>query len=189
MVCAKTDRAHAGLSELFHEHDIERQYIAFTHLAPRPLVGSVHTRIGRDSRDRLKMKANPDIESSFGREAITHYQVQQSFGAAGSRSGEPAAAMVACTLETGRTHQIRVHLAHIGATVIGDPLYGRRGGLRLLGDNAATQKARELVNAFPRQALHAALLGFRHPVTGKKVKAESPLPADMAELRAVLSAL
>ena len=116
MVAAKTDAAHRGLAALFERHDIERAYVAFTRGAPGAAKGTVATRIARSPRDRKKMA----VVRSGGREAVTHYELRRAFGP----SARPLAARIACRLETGRTHQIRVHLAHIGAPCLGDPLYG-----------------------------------------------------------------
>ncbi|HLI28449.1 MAG TPA: RluA family pseudouridine synthase, partial [Chloroflexota bacterium] len=120
IVAAKTDAAHQGLSKLFAAHDIERTYIALTRGAPEPKRGTVETQIGRARFDRQRMA----VLKSDGREAVTHYRVQQAWGDDTSKGPRVLAARVACTLETGRTHQIRVHMAHKGAPVLGDPLYG-----------------------------------------------------------------
>ena len=171
MVAAKSDAAHAGLSALFAAHDIERVYVALTRGAPQPPRGTIVTRIGRSPHDRKKMA----VLRSGGREAITHYAVAATFGPA----DRPLAARVSCTLETGRTHQIRVHLASKGAPCLGDPLYGS-------GPPAGTVRAAMAVAGLERQALHAAVLGFRHPLTGEALRFATPLPADMAALERVL---
>jgi 23S rRNA pseudouridine1911/1915/1917 synthase len=174
MVAAKTDAAHQGLSALFAAHDIDRAYVALVRGAPHPAKGTVTTQIGRSSHDRKKMA----VLRSGGREAITHYAVQYAFGP----DDRPVAARVRCTLETGRTHQIRVHMAHKGAPCLGDPIYGS-------GPPAAPVRAAILEAGLKRQALHATLLGFVHPITGETLRFESEPPADMARLEALLSAL
>ena len=186
MVCAKTEAAHRGLSEQFADHSIERTYIAFTRGAPRPLVGTVDERIARSKNDRKKMAIVRNPESEHGRHAVTHYQTKATYGLLDKASGLPAAAMIECRLETGRTHQIRVHMAHIGAPLIGDPVYGKNRGIRSWGSGddhaAATTAARKL----PRQALHAAVLGFVHPISKEPVRYEQALPKDMADLKSLL---
>ena len=161
IVAAKTETAHAGLRALFETHDIDRGYLALVQGLPSPAAGRVDAPIGRDPRHRKRMAV---VER--GRAAVTHYRVEAAFGT--------RASSVACRLETGRTHQVRVHLAHIGHGVIGDPLYGGR------------QRG---MPAFPRQALHAARLGFRHPATGEDMQFESPPPADFHELAVMLEDL
>jgi len=174
VVAAKTDAAHRGLSALFAAHDIERVYVAFTRGAPWPARGTIEGNIGRSSHDRKKMA----LVKSGGRHAITHYKVIEAFGP----QEKPLAARVACQLETGRTHQIRVHLASRGTPCLGDPVYGSGG------PSATVRAAMEEVG-LTRQALHAAVLGFVHPVSGETLRFESPLPADMARLEALLGQL
>jgi 23S rRNA pseudouridine1911/1915/1917 synthase len=175
IVAAKTDAAHQGLSALFAAHDIERLYVALTRGAPRGgPKGTLEGAIARSSSDRKKMA----LVRSGGRHAITHYAVERAFGPA----ERPLAARVACTLETGRTHQIRVHLASVGAPCLGDPTYGS-------GPPAEKVRAAIAEAGLTRQALHAAVLGFRHPVTGQALRFESPLPPDMATLQTLLEAL
>ncbi len=168
LVVAKTDEAHQGLAELFATHDIERAYLAIVWEAPRPRRGTIDAPTARSRHNRQKQAI---VES--GRHAVTHYRVDQLFG----DPVEPHASLVECRLETGRTHQIRVHMAHIGHAVIGDPVYGR--GRRVRG---LSPEAREFVEQFGRQALHAAVLGFTHPVTGKVLKFNSEPPPDIKHL-------
>lgn len=186
MVAAKTEIGHAGLSALFAEHDIERTYIALTRGAPRPLVGTVNARIDRSKTDRKKMAVPRDPSSQAGRHAVTHYRALATYGRLDKGAGLPAAAMIECRLETGRTHQIRVHLSHIGAPLIGDPVYGRHRGIKSYGSGEAFIRATSQARKLPRQALHAASLGFVHPATGTLMKFAAPLPADMADLVAAL---
>jgi 23S rRNA pseudouridine1911/1915/1917 synthase len=174
MVAAKTDTAHRGLSRLFAAHDIDRVYVALLRGAPTPATGAVITRIGRSSHDRKKMAVLP----SGGREAVTHYRVETAFGP----PGRPLASRVSCRLETGRTHQIRVHMAHKGAPCLGDPIYGS-------GVGAAPVRAAVEAAGLVRQALHAAVLGFVHPVTGEALRFETAPPADMQALEEALNAL
>ncbi|HQT54418.1 MAG TPA: RluA family pseudouridine synthase, partial [Phenylobacterium sp.] len=174
VVVAKSDAAHQGLSALFAAHDIDRVYVALVRGAPSPAKATIVTQIGRSSTDRKKMA----VLKSGGREAITHYSTRTVFG----QQKKPQAALLECTLETGRTHQIRVHLASKGCPCLGDPVYG---------SGPPTPAVREAMAqaGLSRQALHAAVLGFVHPVTGEALRFESPLPPDMAKLEALLSAL
>ncbi|MEL7040224.1 MAG: RluA family pseudouridine synthase [Pseudomonadota bacterium] len=186
LVVAKTEPAHKGLSDLFAKHDIDRTYVALTRASPRPSQGTIETDIARSLKDRKKMAA---VASGDGRHAITHYKTLETYGQISKTEARPAAAFLECRLETGRTHQIRVHLAHIGCSLIGDPVYGRHRGIKATGRGDAFDRATDLARRLTRQALHAASLGFVHPMTGEKVFIEAPLPADLAALRQALSAL
>ncbi len=174
VVAAKTDAAHQGLSALFAAHDIDRVYVALTRGSLIPPKGTIEGAIARSPTDRKKMA----LVRSGGRHATTHYLVEQVFGP----QQKPLAARVACRLETGRTHQIRVHLASRGAPCLGDPTYGS-------GPAASPVRDAMAEAGLARQALHAAVLGFVHPVTGETVRFESALPQDMARLEALLAEL
>jgi 23S rRNA pseudouridine1911/1915/1917 synthase len=175
MVVAKTDRAHRKLAAQFVDHGrtgpLRRGYLAFVWGAPDRPQGTIDLPLGRHPRAREKMAVRPD-----GREAITRWQVLERFSGS---DGQPAASLVACRLETGRTHQIRVHLAHIGHPLIGDPTYGP--GFRTKTARLAPAGA-ESVEALGRQALHAYVLAIEHPITGKTLEFRSELPDDLARL-------
>jgi 23S rRNA pseudouridine1911/1915/1917 synthase len=163
LVAAKTDAAHEGLARQFAAHSVHRRYLAVCAGHPAPPAGTIDARLGRSDADRKKMSVLPN-NSSRGKHAITHYTTLETLA---------GAALIACRLETGRTHQVRVHCASIGHALLGDPLYGRTPkALRALLERIG----------FARQALHAAELGFVHPVTGEVLQFTSPLPHDMREL-------
>ena len=163
LVVAKSDAAHEGLAKQFSDHSLERAYLAVTGGHPRPAEGTVSARIGRSDANRKKMAVLSE-GSSRGKHAVTHYRTLERL---------EHCALVECRLETGRTHQVRVHLASIGHALLGDPVYGR-----------TPAPLRDLLRRldFTRQALHAARLGFIHPVSGIALSFSSELPADMAEL-------
>ena len=161
LVVAKTDKAHEGLAKLFAAHDIERRYYAIVAGHPAPPAGIVRTQIGRHPIDRKKMAV---LAEDKGKQAVTHFRMIEPL---------KKAALVECRLETGRTHQVRVHMAHIGHPLIGDSVYNNRQKTFIFGPNQSY---------FSRQALHAASLGFIHPVTGEKLAFESNLPEDIQEL-------
>ena len=163
LVVAKSTAAHEGLAAQFADHSIKRRYQAVCGGHPNPANGTIRGRIGRSDNNRKKMTVLPD-DSSRGKHAVTHYTTIEKLN---------HCSLIECRLETGRTHQIRVHLGSIGHTLLGDPVYGRtpaklRAILKELG--------------FARQALHAASLGFNHPVTGEHVSFEATIPDDMREL-------
>jgi len=160
MVVAKSERAHHALVEAIQRRAMERRYQAIVRGVPAPAAGLIEGNIGRAPRDRKRMA----LLRQGGKPARTHYRVARAFG--------DRAAQVRCRLETGRTHQIRVHLQSIGHPILGDPVYGGRG-----------KPLREWVGVtFDRQALHADRLAFHHPVTGAALTFECPLPADMMGL-------
>jgi 23S rRNA pseudouridine1911/1915/1917 synthase len=180
MVAAKTDRAHRALSEAFADHgrsgDLERAYAALVWGVPARASGTVDAALGRHA-DRVRRAVVPEGRGD-ARHAVTHWRVTEAFG--------DFASLVDCRLETGRTHQIRVHMAHVGHPVIGDPDYGQ--GFRTKA-NRLPEPARQLVQRFPRQALHARLLAFSHPDTHILMRFEAPLPGDMEELVAAFRQL
>jgi 23S rRNA pseudouridine1911/1915/1917 synthase len=158
LVVAKSNVAHEGLAKLFAAHDIERKYIAIVSGVPAPPAGTVRTQIGRSTTNRKKMAVLPDNK---GKHAVTHFRMTEAFS---------KTAIVECTLETGRTHQVRVHMAHIGHPLIGDSVYSNRQNPYRIGPDQAP---------FDRQALHAASLGFIHPISGETLRFECGIPEDM----------
>jgi 23S rRNA pseudouridine1911/1915/1917 synthase len=168
MVVAKTDLAHAALAAAFAERSITRAYRAVVWGLPQPARGEFSGAIGRSPRNRKKMA----VVTHGGKAALTRYRVERAFGT--------GAALLECRLATGRTHQIRVHLSEAGHSLIGDPVYGSATSQRRLA--SLPPPARPVAAAFPRQALHAGLLGFNHPETGAYLEFASPLPKDMADL-------
>ncbi|MBZ6378339.1 RluA family pseudouridine synthase [Pacificimonas aurantium] len=167
LVAAKTAHAHMGLAAQFAAHSVGRRYFAAVRGRPSPPSGRVEGNIGRSPKNRKKMAV---LEDGRGKPAVTHYETVDIF---------EEAALVRCRLETGRTHQVRVHMAAKGNPLLGDPLYGGRGG------KGVTRLLSQL--GFRRQALHAASLQFLHPETQENLSFESPLPGDMQELVAALS--
>lgn len=179
LVVAKNDAAHHGLADAFADHGrsggLERAYVAVVWGTPDRTTGTIDAPLGRAS-DRVRRAVVPAGRDD-ARHAVTHFTVLERFGAAQDASA--TASMVECRLETGRTHQIRVHMGHIGHPLIGDRDYGQAFRTKA---NRLPEPARGIVERFGRQALHARLLAFSHPVTGKMLRFEAPLPADMAEL-------
>lgn len=189
LVAAKSDRAHHGLAAQFEDHSVNRRYLAICYGAPDQNDPRIHgvkgtnfepgnilkvqTFLGRHKTDRQRQA----VSFTQGRHAVTRARIIESLGV------PPVAALLECWLETGRTHQIRVHMAHVGHSLIGDPVYG---GRRKLNVKAIGEAGAEAAAAFSRQALHAATLGFEHPVTGEWIEFESDLPEDM---KALLTAL
>ena len=175
LVVAKTDAAHQGLAALFADHgrsgSLRREYRALVWGAPERAAGTVEAAIGRHRFSREKMAV---VADKRGRAAVTHWRVEETLG---------PATLVACRLETGRTHQIRVHLAHIGHPLLGDSVYG--AGFKTKA-SLLSAAARGALDALGRQALHAAVLAFDHPITGEPLAFESPLPEDFNNLVSIL---
>jgi 23S rRNA pseudouridine1911/1915/1917 synthase len=169
MVVAKNDATHQALSKLFAAHDLTRIYQALVWGAPKDKRGTIDAAIGRHPVDRKRMA----VRTTSGRRAVTDYWLEKRFGP----PLQPVASLVGAKLHTGRTHQVRVHLAHIGCPVVGDPVYGRRRNSTGPGS----------LKSFERQALHAAVLEFRHPGTRREMRFASELPQDMARLVAELN--
>lgn len=180
LVVAKTDAAHKGLSDQFAAHGadgrMQRAYLALVWGKPLRPRGTISARLGRSATNRTKIAV---VRGETGRHAVTHYEVLDTF-----TSGGATVSLLRLELETGRTHQIRVHLAHLGHPILGDATYasGFKGKAAKLAP-----AARAALQALGRQALHAAELGFEHPVTGKKQRFSSELPADMRDLLSALA--
>ncbi len=189
LVVAKSDRAHHRLAAQFEDHSVARRYLAVCYGVPDTADPRLHgikgtsfdpgnilkiqTHLSRHKTDRQRQA----VSFQGGRHAVTRARVMESLGKT------PTAALLECWLETGRTHQIRVHLAHCGHSLIGDPVYG---GRRKLSEKAVGPAGVEAARVFPRQALHAASLGFEHPVSGAFMEFAAPLPADLQALLAAL---
>ncbi len=172
IMAAKTDRVHQRLTDMFAAHDLDRRYHALVWGIGINQQGSVDAPIGRAKHDRRRQAINEK-----GRTAITHWQMLRVY--------PPFGSMVECHLETGRTHQIRVHMAHIGHGVIGDPLYGKPARASQMPDKIS-QTCLAQLRSFGRQALHAVHLGFAHPITGEALAFNADIPADMANLQRIM---
>ena len=166
LVVAKNDITHRGLCEQFAIHSIERTYFALVYGTPSPLQGQINANIGRSPYDRKKMA----ILTNGGKHAITNYKTTEIFS---------GASLIQCNLETGRTHQIRVHMSSLGCNLIGDKTYekSKKNNLRFASENVKNK-----VLSFPRQALHATTLGFIHPVSKEKMSFSSEFPQDFSDL-------
>ena len=180
LVVAKNDLAHQGLAEQFADHGrsgpLERAYLAFAWGAPEPRRGTVEGAIARSHSNRERMAV---VAPERGRHAVTHYAVEEVFGS----GTDPLASLLRCELETGRTHQIRVHLAFVKHPLLGDQVYG--AGFRTKAGRLPAE-ARQALDALGRQALHATLLQFEHPRTGDLMRFESPLPPELDALATAL---
>ncbi|HEV7257828.1 MAG TPA: RluA family pseudouridine synthase [Bosea sp. (in: a-proteobacteria)] len=189
LVVAKNDRAHQKLAKQFADHGrtgpLQRAYLAIVWGAPRLREGTIDAPIERSSRNREKMTV---VKEGRGREAITHITLVERYPPLlkGLDETEPLASLVECRLETGRTHQIRVHMSHIGHPLLGDQLYGSGFTTKA---SRLPEAAREALTSLGRQALHAAVLGFEHPATGEEMLFESDPPDDFANLQAMLAKL
>jgi 23S rRNA pseudouridine1911/1915/1917 synthase len=173
LVAAKNDRAMASLSKQFAAHAIARAYNAVVWGAPRAREGTIESQIGRSQFDRKRMA----VQRHGGKHAVTHYRTLEMFGPA----TRTLASLVECRLETGRTHQIRVHMTHLGHPLIGDATYGKARQVPR-AKNEDEEKAFAVIAGFKRQALHAVLLGFQHPTTHKQMRFTSDWPEDFAGL-------
>ncbi len=180
MLVAKHDAAHQKLSAQLADRSLSRTYQALVWGCPQPRNGTVDAAIARSQQNRKKMA----VAEQGGKPAVTHYTTQESY-AASLRKGnltESVCALVECKLETGRTHQIRVHMTHIGHPLVGDPVYGSRSASGRLSRFAISPEAEEILQGFDRQALHAAAIAFIHPATGEKHHYSCNLPPDMREV-------
>lgn len=177
MVAAKTAEAHAALVTQFSDRTVDRAYRALVWGRPMPPIGEIEGPIGRHPKNRKKMA----VMTRGGKAALTRYRSLESYG-------DGLATLIECKLETGRTHQIRVHLTHRKHPLIGDPAYGRPGGRRAL-PKALDSDETAILTEFPRQALHAFRLGFTHPDTGQHIDFETEMPDDMLKLKSFLESL
>lgn len=194
LVVAKNDKTHQHLSRQFAKHTVDRTYACFVRSQPRNRDGRLISRLARSPQNRKKQAVVKgtwgDMSTSeFGRHAITNYETITGYGQLPKAAvGIPLASKVYCRLETGRTHQIRVHLAHLGCPLLGDPLYGKQRAFKTT-KNPQEIKLNQFLETFKRQALHAMNLGFIHPGSGEFMKFESELPEDLAELESRLVSL
>ncbi|MCC3862202.1 RluA family pseudouridine synthase [Pseudemcibacter aquimaris] len=188
MVAAKSDKAHKGLAKQFAKHSLERAYYAICWGVPNPTADEIYAPIKRDPKNRLKMAVREG-----GKESLTHYRVVRRLEPPRKITSRqnvkqglpPSLALVECRLETGRTHQVRVHMSHKGYPLVGDPLYSRRNNPQ----KNFSDKAKEAINGFKRQALHAYLIGFIHPITKEHLTFEREIPNDMKQLIQALEAV
>lgn len=179
LVVAKNDKAHQGLSDQLQDRTLSRTYAALVWRVPTLIKGSIDQPIGRHPTNRLKMA----IRKTSGRDAITHYHVQDKY--------DEAACWLECKLESGRTHQIRVHMQYMRHPLVGDPLYGlpKQEGLSLLKRAGYEEEIANKINDFGRQALHAHKIGFIHPISGEEMGFSSEFPEDLQNLKNLLKTI
>lgn len=182
MVAAKNDRAHKGLSAQLADRSLSRSYLAFVWRVPMLPKGAVDAPIGRHPTNRLKMAVRP-LNATGARNAVTHWRREESYA--------QTIALMRCDLETGRTHQIRVHMQHAGHPLLGDPFYGlpMQEQLSLLKKTKADERALAAISGFPRQALHAADIRFIHPVSGEEMAFSAALPDDLQSLYSIVKTI
>ncbi len=194
LVVAKSDRAHQHLSKQFAKHSIHRIYQCFARGCPNPREGRIESRLARSPHNRKKQAVvrgtvGNIFASEHGRHAITNFKFVTGFGQNPIAAiGTPLISQVQCKLETGRTHQIRVHMAHMGCPLLGDPLYGKQRAFNTSKD-PNMQAVNEALSIFKRQALHAAELGFIHPISKEDLHFEAPFPKEMEDLKTALNGL
>ncbi len=197
LVIAKDDKTHQGLSKQFAKHTVERVYVCMTRGAPNPRDGRIETRLARSAHDRKKMGVvkKQDARSiasgkpPHGKIAITNYKFIKGYGRMkGASLSTPLVSIIECRLETGRTHQIRVHMSHIACPILGDSTYGKTGAFKTANTESEII-LRTALEGLNRQALHAKTLGFIHPITKEAMSFNSNLPKDMLTLEAALKAL
>ncbi len=201
LVVAKDDKTHQDLSSQFAAHKVERIYICFARHAPNPRAGRIETRIGRHPKDRKKMAVlkDPDAYQALrmaergakwpGKIAVSNYTFLKGYGQQkGGSIGAPLVSKIECRLETGRTHQIRVHMAHLGCPLLGDSTYGKTGAFKTANSESEIL-LRDTLSGFNRQALHAQSLGFEHPISKRVLAFDSPFPEDIRMLEEQLSKL
>lgn len=194
LVVAKHDKVHIHLSNQFAKHSVKRRYDCFVRGMPKHKEARLESRLARSPNNRKKQSVvkgtwGDSTTSEVGRHAVTNYRFVEGYGKMPKAAiGMPLAAKIECTLETGRTHQIRVHMAHMGCPLLGDPVYGRQKAFQT-SKNSAEIQLYDFLKSFRRQALHAATLGFVHPITKEYHEFESELPPDLMTLQNLLQEL
>ena len=194
LVVAKNDKTHTHLSNQFAKHSVHRLYECYVRNQPKPKEGRLESRLARSPHNRQKQAVvrgtwGDITKSEHGRHAVTNYRFLEGFGVQPKAAvGTSLVSKVECRLETGRTHQIRVHMAHLGCPLLGDPLYGRQKAFQT-SKNPSEIKLNEFLQTFKRQALHARSLGFIHPVHREYLEFSSELPNDLMTLQSLLEEL